>query len=190
MVPVVRNLFQIRSQSFFILTLSPWEFCPAYVRIHYTNVNFSIILNPGSPILFLHHMRNGKSEKLKCLRKIRGVLAFVHEHPSFDFAKSSSELMPPKKFWSICSSYPGLVCRLHVQMRFIGNFGLNTSIPWATATDSIICFICKESEETLHHFLFDCTGFREHFDLLWSSLTILNIYTAPRRMVAICLISL
>ena len=38
-------------------------------------------------------------------------------------------------------------------------------------TDSTICFICKEGEETLYHFLFDCTGFREHFDLLWSSLT-------------------
>ena len=23
----------------------------------------------------------------------------------------------------------------------------------------------------MHHFLFDCTGFQEHFDLLWSSLS-------------------
>ena len=53
----------------------------------------------------------------------------------------------------------------------MGKFGLNTSIPWATTTDSTICLICKESEETLYHFLFDCPGFREHFDLLWSSLT-------------------
>ena len=76
-----------------------------------------------------------------------------------------------KKFLSICSYYPDLVCRLHVQIRLMGNFGLNTSIPWATTTDSTICFICKEDEETLHHFLFDCTGFREHFNLLWSSLS-------------------
>ena len=53
----------------------------------------------------------------------------------------------------------------------MGNVSLNTSIPWATTSDSTICFICKEDEESLYHFLFDCTGFREHFDLLWSSLT-------------------
>ena len=97
--------------------------------------------------------------------------AFVLEHLSFDFAKSCLEFVPPQKFWSISSYYLDLVCHLHVQTRFMGNFGLNTSIPWAATTDSSICFICKEGEETLYHFLFDCTGFREHFDLLWSSLT-------------------
>ena len=96
---------------------------------------------------------------------------FVLEHPSFDFTKSCLELVPPQKFWSISGYYPDLFCRLHVQITFMGNFGLNTSIPWATTTDSTICSICKEDEETLYHFLFDCTGFREHFDLLWSSLT-------------------
>ena len=94
--------------------------------------------------------------------------AFVLEHPGFGFAKSCLE---PQKFRSISSRYPDLVCRLHVQIRLIGNFGLNTSIPWATTTGSTICVICKEDEETLHHFLFDCMGCREHFDLLWSSLT-------------------
>ena len=97
--------------------------------------------------------------------------AFVPEHSSFDFAKSCLELVPPQKFWSISSYYSDLVCRLHVQIRLMGNFGLNTSIPWAKTTDSAICFICKEGEETLHHFLFECTGFREHFGLLWSSLS-------------------
>ena len=115
--------------------------------------------------------------------------AFVPEHPSFDFAKSCLELVPPKKFWSISSYYSDLVCRLYVQIRLMGNLGLNTGIPWARTTDSAISFICKEGEETLHHFLFDCTGFREHFDLLWSSLSTKVIRTT-RRMVTICLTSL
>ena len=59
MAPVVRNLFQIRSQSFFDPNIVSLGVCPVYVR-RYTNMNFSIILNPGSPILFFHHMRNGK----------------------------------------------------------------------------------------------------------------------------------
>ena len=77
--------------------------------------------------------------------------AFVLEHPGFGFAKSCLE---PKKFWSISGRYPDLVCRLHVQIRLIGNFGLNTSIPRATATDSTICVICKEGKKTLYHFFF------------------------------------
>ena len=40
---------------------------------------------------------------------------FVHEQPSFDFANSCSELVPPEKVWSISSYYPDLVCRFHVQ---------------------------------------------------------------------------
>ena len=105
--------------------------------------------------------------------------ALVLEHPCFDFAKSCLNLCLFKKFWSISSSYPDLVCRLHVQIRLMGNFCLYTSIPFAKTTDSTICFICKEGEETLHHFLFDCTGFREHFDLLWSSLSTKVIRSNP-----------
>ena len=41
------------------------------------------------------------------------------------------------------------------------------------------CFICKEGEETLHRFLFDCEGFRDHFDLLWSSLSTKVIRSNP-----------
>ena len=105
--------------------------------------------------------------------------AFVLEHPRFDFAKSCLELAPPEKFWLISSYYPDLVCHLHVQIRLMGNFGLNTSIPWATTTDSTICFICKEGEETLHNFLFDCIGFQDHFGLLWSNLSTKVIMQQP-----------
>ena len=57
MASVVRNLFQVRSQSFFDPDIVSLGVCPAYMRL-YTNMNFSAILNPGSPILFFHHMRN------------------------------------------------------------------------------------------------------------------------------------
>ena len=69
--------------------------------------------------------------------------AFVLEHRKFDFAKSWLQLVPRQKFRLISSFYPDLVSRIHVQMRLIGNFGLNTSIPWAETTDSIISFISK-----------------------------------------------
>ena len=97
--------------------------------------------------------------------------AFVLEHPGFDSAMSCLELVPPQKVWSISSHCPDLVCRLDVQTRLMGNFRLNTSIPWATTTDSIIWFICKASKEILYDFFSIVRVFREHLDLLWSSLT-------------------
>ena len=120
--------------------------------------------------------------------------AFVLEHPSFDFAKSCSELAPPKKFRSISSYYPDLVCRLHVQIRLMGNFGLNTSIPWAKTTDSTICFICKEGEETLHHFpgiiFFLIVRVFGSILTYFGQSCQLKLYAATRRMVTICLTSL
>ena len=125
-------------------------------------------------------MRNGKRlQSQKLVFEENTWSAFVLEHPSFDFVMSCLELVPPQKFWSISSYYIYLVCRLHVQISLMGNFGLNTGIPWATTTDSTICFICKEGEETLHHFLFDRTGFREHFDQLLSSLSTKVIRSNP-----------
>ena len=78
--------------------------------------------------------------------------AFVLRHTGFDFAKSCSERVPPQKFCSISGYYSDLVCCLLVQIRLIGNFGLNVSMPWATTNDSSNWFIYKESEETLNRF--------------------------------------
>ena len=52
MAPVVRNLFQIRSQSFFDPNIVSLGVLSSIFEALYANMNFSIILNPGSPILF------------------------------------------------------------------------------------------------------------------------------------------
>ena len=45
---------------------------------------------------------------------------FFPEHPSFDFAKSCLQLVPPQQFWSISRFYPDLICFLQVQIRLTG----------------------------------------------------------------------
>ena len=55
MAPVVRNLFQIRSQSYFDANK---EFCQVYVR-PCTNMDSSVILTHGSQILCFRHIHNG-----------------------------------------------------------------------------------------------------------------------------------
>ena len=45
---------------------------------------------------------------------------------------------------------------MHIQIRFMGNFGLNKGVPWHVGTNRSLCFICKESTEDVTHFLLDC----------------------------------
>ena len=73
-------------------------------------------------------------------------------------------------FWSIADHYPDLVSRLHVQIRLMGNFGLNSSVTWLTNTDGELCLFCKNSVEDVSHFLSDCSSFRNNFESLWSNL--------------------
>ena len=44
--------------------------------------------------------------------------------------------------------------------------GLNGGIPWLAETDGSLCFTCKEENETLCHFFFDCPT-KPNFDLLF-----------------------
>ena len=48
----------------------------------------------------------------------------------------------------------------------MGNFGLNGKIPWLAETDGSLCFTCREDNETLCHFFFDCPTFKPNFDSL------------------------
>ena len=54
----------------------------------------------------------------------------------------------------------------------MGNFWFSAELPWASKADDALCFICKESNDNLYHFLFDCPYFRHNFDSLWSNLVI------------------
>ena len=76
-----------------------------------------------------------------------------------------------KIIWSIADRYPHLISRLHVQIRLMGNFGLNGCVPWLTNTDSKLClFFFKNSVEDVNHFLSGCPSFRDNFKTLWSKL--------------------
>ena len=54
------------------------------------------------------------------------------------------ENVPPpkkKKLWSKVDSYPDLFSWLHVQIRLIGNFGLNAEVPWFSDTESRVLLV-------------------------------------------------
>ena len=96
---------------------------------------------------------------------------FCSDHPSMRVAQTCLENISPYQFWSIADRYPDLVSRLHVQIRLMGNFGLNGGVPWLTNTDGELCLFCKNSVEDVSHFLSDCSSFRDNFESLWSNLS-------------------
>ena len=68
-------------------------------------------------------------------------LSICLKHPDLKQAYDCLNNVPPYHFWSLANHYPGLVSRLHVQVRIMGNFGLNGGIPWLTDTEGATCFV-------------------------------------------------
>ena len=66
-----------------------------------------------------------------------------------------------------------------MQARFIGNFGLNVSVPWLKDTEGTLCFICKEDIENTDLFLLDCPQFKENFDFIWRNLDLKIMRSNP-----------
>ena len=56
---------------------------------------------------------------------------------------------------------------MHIQIRLVGNVGLNGGVPWHVGTNGNLCLICKESTEDVTHFLLDCPFFNENVDPVW-----------------------
>ena len=91
-------------------------------------------------------------------------------HPDLYIVQACLENTQPRKFWSISEQFPDLVCCLHTQVRLMGSLGLNGGIPWLRNTEGTLCFICKQENQTLSHFLFVCISFRQNFDSLSANL--------------------
>ena len=54
---------------------------------------------------------------------------FCLDHPGMQVGQSCLKNVPLEQFWSLADSYPDLVSQLHAQVRLMGNFGLNATVP-------------------------------------------------------------
>ena len=96
--------------------------------------------------------------------------SFCESHPNMRVAHSCLEDVSPFCFWSRADQFLDSVSRLDVQVRLMGNLGLNGSLPWLRNTDGAICFISKEDIEVWTHLFLDCFYFRNNFESLWNEL--------------------
>ena len=68
----------------------------------------------------------------------------------------------PYQFSCLADNYPDLVSRMHIQIRLMGNFGLNCGVLWHIGTNGSLCLTCKQGTEDVTHFLLDCPFFKEN----------------------------
>ena len=171
MAPVVRLLFSSRVDSFFDANITFRGVLPSicdslykYNLFHYLELWF----NESSFLTYSNWKTIVKTTILE--KEVNNWYLFYIHHPRMRVAQACLENISPDQFWSIADLYPDLVMHLHVQIRLIGNFGINGRVPWVTNTDVELSLLCKESVEDVSHFLLDCSNFRDNRESLWSNL--------------------
>ena len=80
-------------------------------------------------------------------------------HTSMHIAKAYACLknVTPYQFWCLADNYPNFVSCMHIQIRLMGNFGLNCGVPWQAGTNDSLCLICKRGTEDVIYLLLDCS---------------------------------
>ena len=76
----------------------------------------------------------------------------------------------PAKFWSLSSLFPDLVPKFRTQIRLIGSFGLQGSVPWLKDSSEALCPLCKAEVEDNIHFFFKCNSLKNEWDTFWAKL--------------------
>ena len=160
--PRVLDLFSSRLASFLDANITTWgglaTICDSlhkYNLFHYHEVWFRESTFPT--------YSNWKTiVKTKILED--DWFRFCSDHPNMRVAQTCLKNISSYQFWPITDRYLDLVSRFHVQIRLMGNFGLNGGVPWLTNTDGELCLFCKNSVEDVSHFLSDCSSFRDRFD--------------------------
>ena len=131
------------------------------------------MLNP----FFLHMLigkplSNPKSER----RSLQtGNVTFLCWPPELCFCQNRLGKYLPLQIlvylWQVPRPYES---RLHVQVRLLGNLGLNAGVPWPVSNNDpgALCFICKKNVEDVHQFFCECSAFKDNFDSIWSNLVL------------------
>ena len=172
MAAVVRNLFQIRSQSYFDANIVSLGVLPSICEALHKYGLFSYFDSWFSDSVFLTYSQWKSIVKTKIREfEVNTWKNFVITHPSYKLAETCLDLVSPQMFWSISNQYD-LGTRFHVQIRPMGNFGFSACVPWTIRAVESLCFVCKEAKDDLYHFVFVYPYFRIpiliHFGQIWT----------------------
>ena len=101
----------------------------------------------------------------KCIQNKENVywteFAISHESVSA-FAEVTFET-----FWSITSEYPDLFPKRNLQLRLMGNLGLQSGVPWLRIESEDKCLLCHTEKENMIHFVLRCPYFFNDWKSFW-----------------------
>ena len=95
-----------------------------------------------------------------------GSMAPNHKRPCTYSLISKNTV--PAKFWSLSSLSPDLVPKFRTQIRLIGSFVLQGSVPWLKDLSEGLCPLCKADVEDNIHFFFNCNSLMNEWDTFWA----------------------
>ena len=80
---------------------------------------------------------------------------YTENHLHMSLFHQTFTKISPSNYWEITSLYPDVVSKVNIQLRLIGNYGLQSGLPWLRKEKSDACFLCKTESEDLSHFVLD-----------------------------------
>ena len=90
-----------------------------------------------------------------------------HTHESVSKNVSAFGEVTFETFWSITSEYPDLVPKGNLQLRLMGNLGLQSGIPWLRIKCEDKCLLCSIEKEDMIDFFLRCPYFFNHWKGFW-----------------------
>ena len=142
MTPLVKNLFDSRTKSFFNSDISASGALPSIAEslekfdlFYYFETWYNNSISPTYP-----NWKNIVRDSIIHFEK-PAWHSYCDTHPEMEIASSCLANVTFFHFWSLTDRFPDLVRRLHVQVRLMGQFGLSGGIPWLRNSDGSFCFV-------------------------------------------------
>ena len=105
----------------------------------------------------------------KCIQSKENVYwtEFAISHESVSKNVSAFAEVTFETFWSITSEYPDLVPKRNLQLRLMGNLGLQSGIPWLRIKSEDKCLLCSIEKEDMIHLALRCPYFFNDWKSFW-----------------------
>ena len=93
---------------------------------------------------------------------------YASVHQDIEILDKTFSCMTNNEFCEIVDRIPDLAFKRNLQIRLMGNFGLQYGAPWLRKSDSLTCLLCKDGNvEDISHFLFACPKLEDEWATFW-----------------------
>ena len=179
MAQSVRSLFMSRAASYFEVSVTSMGVLPSIIEALNKYDLFHFFVSWFHDSTFPTYSNWKWIVKTKVRNSEDHTWAgYCVDHPSMHIAQGYLDNVTPYQFWCLADDYPDLVSRMHIQIRLMGNFGLNAGVPWYVGTNGAPCLICKQGTDVTH-FLLDCPFFKENVGSIWLNIKARITETPP-----------